>query len=178
MKPMIFSLTCAVAIFTSTVFASSVPASKFKGVREFQIKNARFAPNHVQNPQGGTLTVDYTKLTVKLEIRRGMPPCPAGMACIQMIPSPLIVELPLTSIEEDSCGIHHVTAQRDARPVDGALEKIQFEDISGMTCRTFAPVIPKASYLTQFISRMTGQDITDLSEMDIELVREFPSKTL
>jgi hypothetical protein len=139
------------------------------GVVQFNIEKAEFAPAHASNPGNGTVTVNYDKGTVNLFVVR-QSTCPAGMMCALAMPAPIIVELPITTVSVDSCGVKHVVASKDMRPVDGALEKLSVTDASAMkNCMTFVQVVSNATYETRFYSRENGQEIVAQSTMTLAL---------
>jgi hypothetical protein len=159
-------LLIAGLFLASTTYA----ASNFTGTVELNVVNATYAPAHAMNPGKGSLTLNYDKHTVRLMVVRNGNPCPAGMLCTLEMPAPLIVELPITSIDVDSCGIKHVVARKDLRPVDGALEQITVSDsTSKLTCLTFVQGVPEATYETRYFNRRTGQEVVDQSKMVLAL---------
>lgn len=140
---------------------------KSAGVLEFEIKSAQYAQSHVQDALNGQITLNYTEKKVNLYVREKSK-CPSNMFCAQVVKA-LSVELPITSIETDDCGVRHVTALKDERPVDGIMQKITVSDPTKMTCRTFAPVFPKATYETAFVDRLKGKTVKAVSTMDLVL---------
>lgn len=139
-------------------------------VKNFKITSANYDPAHIVRAGEGTLTVDYTAAVVRLEIVRSMF-CPANKMCAQVMPMPLSVELPIKSMQTDSCGIHHVVAAVDQRPVDGDLQQLSVDDPTDITCQTFVAVIPQAQFLTSFYDRINGGVVKNVSTMQLELIR-------
>lgn len=154
MKQLFFT---AALLVSATSFAAT-------GIHNYVVTEATFAPSHVTNPGHAAVTLNYDNGTVKMVVER-LAPCSAAGFCAPVMLSPLIVELKIASIETDSCGIHRVIAKEDMRPVDGALEQITVIDPSELTCQTFVAVLPEATYLTSFVDRLHGTDVTDTSKM-------------
>lgn len=162
----------ALLLVTSLILAVAAEARvQAMDVLQFDIKSADFSTSHIRNAGPGSLTLDYKNSTVKLFVAQNHMPCPAGMMCAAVMPAPLMVELPIVSITKDSCGIKHVVASRDSRPVDGALQQITVSDpTSGMTCMTLVAVEPQATYETRYFNRMNGSEIVNKSEMTLSLI--------
>jgi hypothetical protein len=140
------------------------------GSVEFKVENATYASSHLSSPGAGTLTVNYDKGTVKLFVESKQRPCPEGRLCALAMLPPLSVELPITSVSVDTCGIKHVVASKDMRPVDGALEKLTVSDATAkLTCATFVQVVSEATYESRYVNRSNGQEIVGLSHMVLAL---------
>ena len=157
MKSLLIFLTLTASI---TIFA------KEHRILEFTVKQAHFADAHVKNAGPASLVLNYEKAEVTLTVTRHFS-CPAGQMCAQMMPAPLVVQLPVVSVTSDSCGLRTVTAKQDSRPVDGMLQEIKVTDSSRMTCKTFVAVEPTAIYKTAFFDRMSGKAVQDESTMTL-----------
>lgn len=158
--------------FTVTLFLSliaSAGSDELTGVRNFKITSAQFDPNHIEHPGQGTVTVDYTRGLIILDVVRAMN-CPANRMCAQVMPMPLTVELPISTLQTDNCGIHHVVASVDMRPADGALEELSVDDPTDLTCQTLVAVIPQAKYLTSYYGRINSGPVTYISTMQLQLI--------
>jgi hypothetical protein len=79
----------------------------------------------------GVVNVSRSKITLNLPRAYH---CPPGRMCAMVMPAPLNIDLPLVSAEQGSCGERIYVAQRDSRPVDGALQTITVTDHSRSTC--------------------------------------------
>lgn len=163
MKNIIF---VAALLLSATSFAKS---QKPAGVIEFAVTKAVFSKAHISNPGAATITVDYSNSKARLMVVSEST-CPVGMACAIAMPAPLIVELPITSVESDDCGIVTVTAQQDSRPVDGSLQELKVTDASQMTCKTFIAVFSEAHYKTSYYDRRNGKKVEDVSKMTLAKV--------
>lgn len=162
MKSLFFT---AAILLSATVFAQN---EKLSGLREFNIVKSDFAASHAAETGDGSLTIDFTKSSVKLFVTRKHT-CPPNMMCAQFMPAPLIVELPITSLKTDSCGIHTIVAREDKRPVDGSLSVMTIKDATDMTCKTLVAVANEASYQTSYVDRVKGKDVTATSKMILQL---------
>lgn len=138
------------------------------GVLEYKVSQATYASEHIQNAGLAVLKLDYNQRLVSLKIERRFH-CPEGRVCAMVMPPPLIVELPIVSVTKDSCGIRTVTAKKDYRPVDGALELITIIDPSQMTCETFAVVHHEATYTTSYFDHFKSQNVVSESKMILSL---------
>lgn len=105
--------------------------------------------------QSGNIEIDFLDNTVTLRLQPAMPNC--EHICIQMMPGPIEISLPIVSIESDRCGNIFYTALQDQRPVDGNKETIQVIDHRLNRCPTFA-ILPPTSvvYISEGFSRMSG----------------------
>ena len=146
-----------------------------KGVLNFKVVNATYSKAHVFNAGEGSVTVDFDKSLVTLNVVEIHQPCPKGMMCTMDIRAPLHVELPVVSVKADSCGVKTIVARQDMRPVDGALEQITVTDPSHMTCQTLVAVVPQATYTTQYFDRRNGKNVTDESDMNLDYVMHLDS---
>jgi hypothetical protein len=155
--------------FAAALLLSTVALAE-TGSRTFEVKNARWDSKlNVEQNANGLMHVDYDAQTVSLTVPRRMPRCPRDMACIQVMPSPMIVQLPITDIKTDSCGIRTVVALKDQRPVDGILQKIKLVDASDATCQFFRAPDQPASYQTRAYDRMSSREIKTNSTMMLVL---------
>lgn len=80
-----------------------------------------------------TVLVDYIEEEVVLVIERPWS-CPDGMFCATVMPAPVIIKLPLVSVEVDGCGFVQIKAELNEMPVDGIKETIEITDYSTGTC--------------------------------------------
>lgn len=162
MKQLFFA---AALLVSATSFATT-------GIKSYVVTKATFAASHVVNPGRGNVVLNYDTSTITLEVQK-LTPCKPGQLCSQIAYMPLFVELPITSIETDSCGIRRVTASKDQRPVDGDLQTITVIDPSEMTCQTFVAVLPEATYETNYVDRRNGKDVVDTSKMTLQELKKI-----
>jgi len=134
---------------------------------EFTVTESNFSPLHVQNPGAAQVVVNFAQSKVVMSVEQRWH-CPEGKMCAAVMPPPVVVDLPITSIENVECGIRMITAQVDMRPVDGVLEVLKVEDASKMTCPTFAPYKARAWYSTKVYDRFKGMEVAAESTMVIE----------
>ena len=156
------TLVLIASLFTAAV--ATAQTAKMAGVINYRVVRSTFSTSHVFNPGKGTLTMDYSKSTVTLNVEETNQ-CPKGMMCALVMRPNLNVKLPIVSIKTDSCGIRHILAKIDQRPVDGALTQLTVVDPAQMTCKTFVAVETEATYTTQYVNRMNGNDEITESKM-------------
>jgi len=155
------------ALFSVSAVAFAAQQKSGQGILEYKVTSAKYAKGHVLNPQDGMLTLDYTNQKVRLVVTEKTI-CAKGMMCAQMIKT-LTVDLPITGVETDNCGIRHVVAAQDQRPVDGIMQKLTVSDPSDMTCKTFVAVTPNASYESAYVNRKDGKSVQEISTMELAL---------
>jgi hypothetical protein len=99
-----------------------------------QLDTINVDPNaeYLQNVDGGTIVRNVSKHTLRLTLNRRFS-CPADRICAQVMPAPIILDLPIVDVREE-CGSVIYTAKRDMRPVDGNLEIIKLADHSTRLC--------------------------------------------
>ncbi len=168
-----------IAIF-ATILASAITAQAFSITdrRVFETTNHKISESHVSSGvQSGEIQADYGQKTVKMTLHPAMTACPQGMLCAQVMPSPVVVELPIVSIKVDTCGILEVTALKDRRPLDGSLQQIKFYDATNVKCMFFVAYVQKATYETRFYSHVDGAEIRSVSTMDLLLKSTKPKKS-
>lgn len=134
------------------------------GVETFIIQQAQFAPNHLKDFSSGHIVVNYDKETVTLTAEK-LFYCPPEVFCAQVMPQPKVVELPIKYLNTDACGITHIIAEKDLRPVDGNLQKIIIDDTSEATCKTLVNIPTRASYVTSYFDRRNNEQVTEESKM-------------
>lgn len=139
-----------VSLALMTLIGASAQAESLLTVLPIQKYEAAFAeidPAHVAHPGKSTLDINYNTQTVTLKVEREWY-CPPNAACALVMPEPLVVELPIVSVEEKECGIKEITAAVDQRPVDLNLVEIKVQDISQTTCMYFRQLQSEATYVT------------------------------
>jgi hypothetical protein len=155
--------------FAAILAAGSLALANQDHTRLSNIVNPQFSESHLTGKVSGTVEVNYAEKTVTMHAAgiHGAD-CKPGMICPQyLIIKNLNVTLPIVSIETNSCGILVVTAAKDERPVDGALQTLTVEDASHITCQTFVKYVEKATYMTSFFNRLDGKEEKVESTMDL-----------
>lgn len=114
-----------------------------------------------------TVTVDYIEQTVHIFAPRMMPPCPAGMACVMMMPAPYSITLPITNMTEDNCGIKKVVATVDKRPVDGLMTKVTLTDATETSCMFVRAPDQKLQMTEKFVNRQNGKTVTNVAKLNL-----------
>jgi hypothetical protein len=99
---------------------------------------------------GGNVSIDAKMKFASLTLYRGMT-CPKGMLCAQVMPMPVMITLPVVSVEKNAgCNTRVIIAEQDLRPVDGGLQRIVIRDNSKITCKTFIAVADtEVEYVTE-----------------------------
>lgn len=159
------TLIVSIAVMLSAVSS----ANAAEGVVEFLVEKAQYNDNHIQNPGEGRIFVDYANNKALLQVEREFF-CPASEICPQVMPEPLRVELPITTVEVDTCGIKKITALVDMRPADGSKQELVIEDASSVTCQFLIPVESKAAYETSHYDRLNGKEVVNVSKMQLHRV--------
>lgn len=110
--------------------------------------------NYADNIESGSIEVNYAKKTAELVLyRKSM--CRPDMICIALVPPPMIIQLPIISVNKDGCGSKVIIAKKDMRPVDGALNELEIMDNSHRICRDLrAPT--EITHLSSFFNRING----------------------
>ncbi len=93
--------------------------------------------------------------------------CPVGAYCFAYIPE-FKIELPITKIEKDGCGVVTYRAERNEMPVDGAKNTLVIKDTTLSVCEMFYPAATTITYDETFINRLQGQTETRHSRMTAE----------
>lgn len=114
---------------------------------------------------GGEVTLDYTKNTLSVGLDSA-PKCEEGFACPQFMINALSVELPIVEKHVTDCGSTVIVAQKDLRPVDGALSKLVLTDNTTNHCPTFVALpATHVQYTTQAYDMRNDQNITTHSDI-------------
>jgi hypothetical protein len=127
--------------------------------------------HHLNGVTGGHIALDRGARNAKLTLDRPFY-CPADSICAQVMPAPVVIELPIVAKKTDPCGTVIYTALRDARPVDGILETLEVRDNTANTCKTLVALAPTdIKYNTASVSRMTGIEGRTFSRFFAEKLR-------
>ena len=169
-------LLAAVSLISFAVLAQTANATSVlipqrdTRVINYSVLNdgAKVSDKHVPNFGGGTATINYFEQTVSLSLYEHKV-CPVGFSCTQEIRG-IFKTMNIVETKINDCGIVTVIAKEDQRPVDGALEVITLEDSSRASCKFFVPYVNKGTYLTSYVNRMTGKNVTVKSKFNLELV--------
>jgi hypothetical protein len=154
MKTIFLSL----ALLTASTLAFANSEGFGTGVKSFPITQAHLAPVHFdQSFESGNLNIDYDQKMVTLTLNRSMQ-CPAGQICIQMMPAPLVVRLPIVSVEAGECGALKVLARKNLMTRDGVMEQISIVDDTSLICRIMLPYQGTATYTTSSLAQQS-QDV-------------------
>lgn len=95
--------------------------------------------HYADEVKSGTVQVDFaqSKLILTLDLPFY---CPPGLYCIQVMPAPITVELPIVDIQTE-CGSKIYVAKRDMRVVDGNFESLTVADHKTRICEDFRPAV-------------------------------------
>jgi len=111
--------------------------SPFPHILNAPIRSMRLDPNFAKQERisGGGFTINLEEKTISLVLNRKWF-CPPNALCSMQMPAPMVIELPIISMEKDSCNIVRYIAKKDLRPVDGAMKVIRITDVTNSTCPT------------------------------------------
>lgn len=137
MKLLIFSLL----VFSS--FASLAQAD----ILNLKVTDSQFSPAHIQRPGEARILVNLKEAKTTLIVEQ-LFYCPPQMICAAVMPLPVVIELPITAVEENECGLRTITSQADHRAVGGLLKTLTVEDPSHSRCATSQSPLGKAIYTT------------------------------
>ena len=133
MKNLIIAL---IVLFTVPSFAQN---NDLPGVDPviYQAALDEFYADHefLKDVDSGHVTVDLTAGQISLFLQPAFH-CPDGLVCIQVMPEPIIIDLPIVETVVNECNWTVYTAKVDKTPVDGLLEIITVSDYSKNTCPT------------------------------------------
>lgn len=114
---------------------------------------------------GGKVKIKQLRKEITLELEHA-PVCPTGMFCPQVLVTHAIT-LPITEQYVGDCGSNVYVALKDARPVDGALEKIVVTDYTSNKCPHFIALPETGITLeTSFFDRMNGKEVSTHSSFE------------
>lgn len=98
------------------------------------------SPVYSDSANGAQFKIDLEAKEVTLNVFQSMPTCAGDMACIMVMPAPLMVTLPLISTEMNECGSLTYTAVYHGAEFDELLETLTVTDNSNFQCQSFVPV--------------------------------------
>jgi hypothetical protein len=78
----------------------------------------------------GTVAINEATRELRLTLTRHLP-CPHGVMCIGMIPSPTVITLPIREMHSEMCGGVTIVAERNLQLVDGGLTRVEVQDANG-----------------------------------------------
>ena len=114
----------------------------------------------------GTLTVNPISKVASLTFNLANT-CPPNAFCLIYIPE-FKIQLPITKISKDRCGVVTYVAERNMMPADGAHEKLVIKDTSFSVCEMFYPSATIISYDETFVNRIEHRTETRHSQMTAE----------
>lgn len=104
------------------------------------------AKSHLINERlDGTGQVYINRTTNKATLKLGRKfYCPPNQVCAEVMPEPVVIELPIIKINAGECNSVIYVAQIDKRPVDGMYEGLRITDNRRFyeTCRTVRAIDP------------------------------------
>jgi len=124
-------------LFTAQASARSMMVHESAHLDQFSFQAG--SPLSQVEVDSAIVNVDYLNQEVSVQIQPAMPECPAGMACIQMMPMPQVISAKLVKVSYNTCNQRIIEAETDQRPVDGILTKITVTDSMPMYCDIFLP---------------------------------------
>lgn len=112
-------------------------------------------PQLVWKVRTGSVVVDLAKKEVNVTLYREFY-CPPGKFCAMVMPTPVMLRLPLVSKSSGVCGTVVYTAREDKRMVDGGLQILKIEDNKnfGKYCQSLIAVpATRVTYTTDYSGR-------------------------
>ena len=96
----------------------------------------------------------FNSRLIELTLEKRMPTCASGMMCIQMMPAPLKVKLPVVEVVNTGCSIRYI-AKTITEMAGVVQEEIVIEDYSHSTCEFVLKAIGTVTYSATGISSLT-----------------------
>ncbi len=106
----------------------------------------------------------YGDSSLTISLQPQMPTCRQGMACIQLMPSPVSYELPVVSSVTNACGVVTTKALDDRRPVDGPLTSVKIVDNSKNSCNPSLVNVVRLEFSTEIFSRGMRKPVRTLDK--------------
>ncbi len=161
----------AISFMSSQSFASNTMIRQ-SSTTDYTMKEFTIAQDSYQLPveveiANANISVNTAQKTVTLTVYRRVF-CPPGRFCTQMMPAPLVIELPLTYVGSGFCGGTIMTASKDETAVDGYLTEIQIYDDNGNKCN------PNPNYSKSVTVTITEQSLREVKPA-ISTMVGFPS---
>ena len=141
MKKLMTIAILGLALIEASAFATSIKPEKVGA--EFTRMKLDSQLNYGEII-GGSIAVDYYGQQAKLTLDPQQAICaPESFACPRYYRAPIQIELPITSVTTDACGVIHIEASKDLRAVDGDLQQLFITDYSETRCRylVIAPTV-------------------------------------
>lgn len=104
-------------------------------------------------------TVTFNSKTVQLTVNKSMPPCGAGMMCIQVMPAPLQINLQVVQVINTGCAVKYV-ATTPANVKTSVYEVITIEDHSNSKCDMYLSSVGTVTYEATGVSSLSKQQET------------------
>lgn len=141
MKNLVISAMAFLSIVSSS-FAEQPNLAIDKAIST-AVRTSFIDANHssLQGVTNGNISVDFRSQTITLAAYRPFY-CPPHLVCAQVMPAPVVITLPITNRFVDECGSITYTAEKDQRPVDGALQQLLVIDNTDNRCPTFQALAP------------------------------------
>lgn len=114
------------------------------------------------NPRFHSVThaaITFNSKTVQLTVNKSMPPCGAGMMCIQVMPAPLQIELTVVQVINNGCSTKYI-ATTPANIKTTVYEVITIEDFSASKCDMYLSSVGKVTYEATGVSSLSKQQET------------------
>jgi hypothetical protein len=139
-------------IVSTSVFARSLHPDTF--AKKATLKTWQFDDNsYLSNLDIIAGDIKVNEVMKKVELMLVDDNCPANALCVR---GPLIrIELPLISVEKDSCGVVTYHALSDKMPVDGTRQELIVRDNQLSICEIVYSAHTTIQYNVKFWNRMT-----------------------
>lgn len=168
----LLSILSSIVVMTFSLVSNADDLSFPQDLRVLNFKlmaaDSVVAPEHSANFRGGTATINYELNTVKLTLNI-TPKCPAGSMCTAVLRMK-VIELPIVAVNTDNECYVTVQALKDGRNADGLLQEIKIDDYSKTSCVFHKKPVSNISYLTSYVDRQNGNDVTTVSTLKAEAI--------
>lgn len=119
---------------------------------------------------GAKVKVDYGRKYVELMLHRRFS-CPAGRLCAQVMPTAILIKLPIVASRLNDCGAREIIAKEDRRPADGGAWAIRLLNNTANKCPHFASLPSTQVFYKTESSSMGGKAVQTYSTFSGEPLR-------
>lgn len=144
----------AVVLFAANAFAQNFnPVHTLQGPRFEIVKAEDLIGDSIEAITGGSLVITQNQVELIAFVNVV---CPPGHMCAMYMPAPIHVRLPILHRQPSGCG-DRILAGVDARPTDGALQRLEIVDYSRATCKMLLPAPMTAQFSVMYFDRLQGK---------------------
>ncbi len=152
----------AVLLLSINSFARSIITKQSAELVNLNLDTDFAKSKGLEESNFASVLVDYTKDEITLVVEKPWS-CPKDKFCATVMPAPLVLTLPLISIEVDGCGFITLIAEVDKMPVDGVKETIEITDYSKGVCEIVVVNPLVVTFTESWIDRIKGSLVERVS---------------